>query len=87
MLDPEDPTLRAGGQTDGQVMSVLLLSAGLKHKGAASGRGCRLRVGRETWVSGRLPKRRQRRPPPGQGPHTMEGGHTWGRETAAKAGA
>lgn len=45
MLDPEDPTPRAGGQTDGQVMSVLLLSAGLKHKGTASGRGCRLRVG------------------------------------------
>ena len=45
MLDPEDPTLRAGGQTDGLVMSVRLLSAGLKHKGTASGRGCRLWVG------------------------------------------
>lgn len=74
MLDPEGPTLRAGGQTDGQVMSVLLLSAGPKHKGTllleeAAGLGC----GRETWVSGRFPERKQRRPPAGQGPHTTEG--------------
>lgn len=29
--------------------------------------------GRETWVSGRFPERKQRRPPAGQGPHTTEG--------------
>lgn len=75
VLDPEDPRLRAGGQTDGQVISVLLLSARLKHQETASGRGCRLReVGaRETWVFGRFPERKQRRLPAGQGPHTLEG--------------
>ena len=73
VLDPEDPKPRAGGQTDGQVMSVLLLSARLKHKETASGRGCRLREGRETWVSSRFPERKQRRSPAGQGPHTLEG--------------
>ena len=75
MLDPADPRLRAGGQTDGQVISVPLLSARLKHKETASGRGCRLRRWgrRETWVFSRFPERKQRRLPAGQGPHTLEG--------------
>lgn len=72
-MDPEDPKPRAGGRTDGQVMSVLLLSARLKHKETASGRGCRLRERRETWVSSRFSERKQRRSPAGQGPHTLEG--------------
>lgn len=90
VLDPEDPRLRAGGQTDGQVISVLLLSARLKHQGNCFWK--RLQASGGRWGRGKpgcstgFPERKQRRYLQLVKGPTHWRGHTWGRETAAKAG-